>query len=88
MLEEDSAARVEVTDNGPGIPPVEQEKIFNKFHQIKDRTRGKPMGSGLGLSICQRIIEHHGGKIWVESGRNRGATFIFTLPRSGGGDGA
>jgi Na+/proline symporter/nitrogen-specific signal transduction histidine kinase len=82
ILVEDGAARVEVTDNGPGIPHVEQEKIFNKFHQIKDRTKGKPMGSGLGLSISQRIIEHHGGKIWVESGKNGGATFIFTLPRS------
>lgn len=82
MLAEDSAVRVEVTDNGPGIPLVEQEKIFNKFHQVKDRTKGKPMGSGLGLSISQRIIEYHGGKIWVESGKNQGATFIFTLPKS------
>jgi Na+/proline symporter/nitrogen-specific signal transduction histidine kinase len=86
MLADDGAARVEVTDNGPGIPRVEQEKIFNKFHQIKDRTKGKPMGSGLGLSISQRIIEYHGGKIWVESSRNKGATFIFTLPRSESGN--
>ena len=85
MLAEDGAIRVEVTDNGPGIPPVEQEKIFDKFHQIKDRTKGKPMGSGLGLSICQRIIEYHGGKIWVESSRKSGATFIFTLPGSDSG---
>lgn len=82
MLAKDGIARVEVNDNGPGIPQLEQEKIFDKFHQIKDRTRGKPLGSGLGLSICQRIIERHGGKIWVESSRNRGATFIFTLPRA------
>ncbi len=84
VLAEDSAVRVEITDNGPGIPQVEQEKIFDKFHQVKDRTMGKPMGSGLGLAICQRIIEHHGGKIWVESSRNRGASFIFTLPKSDG----
>jgi Na+/proline symporter/nitrogen-specific signal transduction histidine kinase len=84
MLAEDGAARVEVTDNGPGIPQAEQEKIFDKFHQIKDRSKGKPMGSGLGLSISQRIIEYHGGKIWVESSGNRGATFIFTLPKSDG----
>jgi Na+/proline symporter/nitrogen-specific signal transduction histidine kinase len=84
VLSEDSVVRVEVADNGPGIPHVEQEKIFDKFHQVKDRTMGKPMGSGLGLAICQRIIEHHGGKIWVESSRNRGASFIFTLPKSDG----
>ncbi len=83
LLSEDGAARVEVTDNGPGIPLVEQEKIFDKFHQIKDRTKGKPMGSGLGLTICQHIIERHGGKIWVESRENQGASFIFTLPKSG-----
>jgi Na+/proline symporter/signal transduction histidine kinase len=82
MLSDHGEARVEVTDNGPGIPTVEKDKIFDKFHQIKDRTKGKPMGSGLGLSISQRIIEHHGGKIWVESSRNGGATFIFTLPRN------
>jgi Na+/proline symporter/nitrogen-specific signal transduction histidine kinase len=82
MLSDDGVARVEVTDNGPGIPTAEKNKIFDKFHQVKDRTKGKPMGSGLGLSISQRIIEHHGGKIWVESSSNRGATFIFTLPRS------
>ncbi len=82
LLTDNGAARVEVTDNGPGIPPLEQKKIFDKFHQIKDRTRGKPMGSGLGLSICQRIIEHHGGMIWVKSRRDEGATFIFTLPKS------
>ncbi len=40
------------------------------------------MGSGLGLSISQRIVEYHGGKIWVESSKNKGATFIFTLPKS------
>jgi signal transduction histidine kinase len=81
MFGEDSTARVEVTDNGPGIPAFEQKKIFDKFHQIKDRTKGKPMGSGLGLSICQHIIKYHGGRIWVESSMNRGAKFIFTLPR-------
>ncbi|MEN8262169.1 MAG: sensor histidine kinase [Nitrospirota bacterium] len=81
MQTEDSTARVEVTDNGPGIPALEQEKIFDKFHQIKDRTKGKPMGSGLGLSICQHIIKYHGGKIWVKSSMDMGAKFIFTLPR-------
>jgi Na+/proline symporter/nitrogen-specific signal transduction histidine kinase len=81
MFVADKKVRVEVTDNGPGIPQDEQEQIFDKFHQIRDRHEGKPVGSGLGLSICQRIIEHHGGHIWVESSEGKGATFIFTLPK-------
>jgi signal transduction histidine kinase len=80
MFVENGAARIEVADNGPGIPPGKQEQIFEKFHQIGDQQGGKPMGSGLGLSICQRIIEHHKGRIWVESNEDEGATFIFTLP--------
>ncbi len=80
MFVENGAARIEVSDNGPGIPPGKQEQIFEKFHQIGDQQEGKPMGSGLGLSICQRIIEHHKGQIWVESNEDEGATFIFTLP--------
>lgn len=80
MLFADKTVRVEITDNGPGIPQNEQKHIFDKFHQIRDRHEGKPVGSGLGLSICQRIVEYHRGHIWVESNEGAGATFIFTLP--------
>jgi Na+/proline symporter/signal transduction histidine kinase len=72
-------ARVEVADNGPGIAPEEQERIFDKFHQLKGSLGEKPKGSGLGLTICHRIIKHHGGRIWVESKPGAGATFIFEL---------
>lgn len=71
---------VEVNDNGPGIHPDEQNKIFDKFQQINDLRDGKPKGTGLGLSICRRIIEYHNGRIWVESTPGSGATFIFALP--------
>jgi Na+/proline symporter/nitrogen-specific signal transduction histidine kinase len=71
--------RVEVVDNGPGIPPDEQERIFEKFHQLKGLRDEKPRGSGLGLTICHRIIKHHGGRIWVESKPGTGAKFIFEL---------
>jgi signal transduction histidine kinase len=71
--------RVEVADNGPGIPPEEQTHIFEKFHQLKGLYDEKPSGSGLGLAICQRIVEHHGGRIWVESEENKGTKFIFAL---------
>jgi Na+/proline symporter/nitrogen-specific signal transduction histidine kinase len=81
MIPQDENVRVEITDNGPGISQDEQKHIFDKFHQIRDRYEGKPVGSGLGLSICRRIVEHHGGHIWVESIEGEGASFIFTLPR-------
>jgi Na+/proline symporter/signal transduction histidine kinase len=73
-------ARVEVVDNGPGIPADEQSRVFEKFHQLKGLRDEKPSGSGLGLTICHRIIKHHEGHIWVESKSEAGAKFIFELP--------
>jgi Na+/proline symporter/nitrogen-specific signal transduction histidine kinase len=71
---------VDVKDNGIGINPENQEKIFETFHQVKDADRGRPSGSGLGLSIAKRIIDFHHGKIWVESELGKGSIFFFTLP--------
>jgi Na+/proline symporter/nitrogen-specific signal transduction histidine kinase len=76
----DREVRVEVADNGPGIHPDEQVKIFEKFKQITDFRNGKPTGTGLGLAICRRIIEYHNGSIWVESAPGEGAKFVFSLP--------
>lgn len=81
-------ARVEVIDNGPGIHPDEQERIFQKFHQLKGSRDEKPRGSGLGLTICDRIIKHHNGRIWVESKPGAGARFIFELAFAEPGSGA
>ena len=72
-------ARLTIADNGPGIPPEEQTQIFEKFHQLKGLYNEKPGGSGLGLTICQRIVEHLGGRIWVESRPGEGARFIVAL---------
>jgi signal transduction histidine kinase/Na+/proline symporter len=72
--------RVEIADNGPGIHPDEQQKIFKKFKQITDLRNGKPKGTGLGLAISRRIIEYHNGKIWVESTPGEGSKFIFSIP--------
>jgi signal transduction histidine kinase len=71
---------VKVSDTGPGLSDLEKDYIFSEFYQA-DRKRTRPEGgSGLGLSIAKRIVELHGGAIWVESVPGKGSTFIFTLP--------
>jgi signal transduction histidine kinase len=72
--------RVEVADNGVGISAADQEVIFEKFRQAGDMLTGKPQGSGLGLHISRRIVEHFGGRMWVTSRPGEGACFSFTLP--------
>ena len=74
--------RVAVTDNGPGIRAEDQEIIFEKFRQAGDTMTEKPQGTGLGLPISRQIIEHFGGRLWVESVPGEGATFVFELPRA------
>jgi Na+/proline symporter/signal transduction histidine kinase len=76
--------RVEVSDNGIGISAADQEVIFEKFRQAGDTLTGKPQGSGLGLHISRRIIEHFGGRMWVTSRPDEGACFSFTLPLARG----
>lgn len=71
---------VSVTDEGRGISQVDQEKVFQRFRQVGDAMTDKPAGSGLGLAICKEIIEHHDGRIWVESEVNVGSTFSFSIP--------
>jgi hypothetical protein len=73
---------VAVRDNGGGIPLDWQDRIFEKFIQVRKRDDNKPEGTGLGLPICRQIIEFFGGKIWVESRPGHGATFTFTVPLS------
>lgn len=71
---------VSVTDTGTGIAEKDYAKVFEQFVQVGDTLTNKPMGTGLGLPICKQIVEHHGGKIWVESVLGKGSTFSFTLP--------
>jgi signal transduction histidine kinase len=75
----DRAFTVAVCDTGPGIPAVDQAKIFEEFQQADSSITRKKGGTGLGLSIAKRIIEMHGGRIWVESEPGKGSTFYFTL---------
>ncbi len=72
--------RIEVIDQGPGIPEAERENIFKRFKQIGDTLRDKPQGTGLGLPICRGIIEFLGGRIWVQEAEGGGSHFVFILP--------
>jgi len=83
LAEEAGFLRVDVRDNGPGISAEHHDLIFEKFRQAGDPLTGKPQGSGLGLYISRRIIEHSGGRLWVESRPGQGACFSFTLPLVG-----
>jgi PAS domain S-box-containing protein len=68
-----------VKDNGIGIAPADQERVFGVFQRLVSDDKG----TGIGLAVCKKIVTHHGGRIWIESAPDEGATFLFTLPRAG-----
>ena len=72
--------RVDVADNGMGIHKTDQNIIFEKFRQAKTESKGRPAGTGLGLTITKQIVEFHHGRIWVKSKPGKGTVFSFTLP--------
>jgi signal transduction histidine kinase/CHASE3 domain sensor protein len=79
---EDGSFLVAVTDTGVGIAPADRERIFEEFQQVDSSSTRKKGGTGLGLAIAKRIVELHGGRIWVDSTPGQGSTFAFTLPLS------
>ena len=78
----DGEVQVSVADTGPGIAPEDQERIFEEFQQTDVGVRQRE-GTGLGLALSRRLVELHGGRIWVESEPGRGSRFVFTLPLGG-----
>ena len=75
-----SSVQFRVKDQGTGIPKNKLETIFERFHQVDSSDARKKGGTGLGLTICRKIIEQHDGEIWAESIEGEGSTFVFTLP--------
>jgi len=82
ILSSDTVARVEVADDGPGIPAESRERIFEKFGLVEDRRTTGKHSTGLGLAFCKLAVEAHHGRIGVESEVNVGSTFWFELPRT------
>jgi signal transduction histidine kinase len=76
----DEEVRVSVTDTGIGVASPDQERIFEKFQQVGDTLTDKPRGTGLGLAICRDIVEHHQGRLWIDSTPGMGSTFSVALP--------
>jgi PAS domain S-box-containing protein len=78
--DKEEAHHFSVRDNGIGIDPQHHQRIFEMFHRLK--VIEDEEGTGLGLAIVERIVNHHGGKVWVESEKGKGATFHFTVPKA------
>lgn len=76
----DQDLKVNIHDNGKGIPASDRELVFDKFYQVRNQTRRKPSGSGLGLAISKNIIQMHKGQIWIEENPGGGTKISFTLP--------
>ena len=79
LRSDEAGVTVSVQDNGPGVAPEQKRLIFERFRQGGDAAN-RPQGTGLGLPITRQIVEHFGGRLWLESSPGQGATFHFFLP--------
>ena len=84
LYQDDGAAVIAVCDEGPGIPDQEREKLFRPFYRAGMQGAAGEPGTGLGLAIVRRIVEAHGGRVWMESEINKGSTFYVSLPSVAG----
>jgi signal transduction histidine kinase len=80
VWQEEREARIAVVDHGAGLPAADRERIFERFFRAANAQGITDTGMGLGLYICHRIVEEHGGRIWVEGTPGGGATFVFSIP--------
>src|SRR5213596_69032 len=87
LYRDNGSVKLEVIDHGIGIPPGEQQKIFDKFYRVGNALVHNTKGSGLGLSLVRHIVRAHGGEVSVESAPGQGSKFIIALPLSGGASG-
>ena len=79
-LLEDDIVQVQVLDTGIGIKREHQDIIFSEFRQVDESYARRYEGTGLGLALTKRLVELHGGSIWVDSEEGKGSTFTFTFP--------
>jgi len=80
IVGENHTVRLYVSDEGIGIPPADQERIFERFHRVDNRLARQTPGAGLGLFLVRAVVEAHGGKVWVESRPGQGSVFWLELP--------
>jgi signal transduction histidine kinase len=80
LVGDNHRVRLYVSDEGIGIPPGEQERIFDRFHRVDNRLARQTPGTGLGLYLVKAVIEAHGGRVWVESTPGHGSVFWIELP--------
>ena len=72
--------QINVSDQGPGIPPGEHKRVFKAFQRGGNEENSKAQGAGLGLAICKGLVEAHGGRIWIKKKTTPGTTISFTIP--------
>ena len=83
LQSDEDKVKILIEDNGPGLPPDALEVIFDRFYRVDEARSRQVPGHGLGLSIAKRIVDAHGGRIWVENVEPHGARFCVVLPRKG-----
>jgi signal transduction histidine kinase len=86
VAESGAMGQISVHDTGVGIPPAEHPHVFDKFYQVGQIAAGVGEGTGLGLAITKRLVEQHGGQIWLRSEAGQGSCFSFTIPLATNGD--